>query len=114
MKRFLVCVGVVVLIAGVCGSAVAAGDAKAGKVVYTRSCQKCHGLDGAGMPAIAKALKVEMKALGSEEAQKLTDEEMTKIIKEGKGKMVKISALTDKDVADVVAYVRTFAKKETK
>jgi mono/diheme cytochrome c family protein len=107
-------VGVVVLIAGVCGSAVAAGDAKAGKVVYTRACQKCHGLDGAGMPAIAKALKVEMKALGSEEAQKLTDEEMTKIIKEGKGKMVKISALTDKDVADVVAYVRTFAKKETK
>ncbi len=111
MKRILVCLGVVALIVGVCGSGFAAGDAKNGKVVYTRSCQKCHGLDGAGMPAIAKALKVEMKPLGSEEAQKMTDEEMAKAIKEGKGKMAKISALTDKDVADVIAYVRTFAKK---
>ncbi len=112
MKRFLVCVGVVVLIAGVCGSAFAAGDAKAGKVVYTRACQKCHGLNGVAMAAIAKALKVEMKAMGSEEVQKLTDEEMTKIIKEGKGKMIKVSTLTDKDVADVIAYVRTFAAKK--
>ncbi len=110
MKRFLMCVGVMVLIAGVCGSAFAAGDAKAGKIVYTRACQKCHGLDGAGVPAIAKALKVEMKALGSEEVQKLTDEQMAKIIKEGQGKMIKISALSDKDVADVIAYVRTFKK----
>jgi len=112
MKRSFAVVGLLALVLGICSSGFAAGDAKNGKVVYTRACQKCHGLNGAGMPAIAKALKVEMKALGSEEAQKLTDEEMTKIIKEGKGKMVKISALTDKDVADVVAYVRTFAAKK--
>ncbi|HXE74724.1 MAG TPA: cytochrome c [Candidatus Xenobia bacterium] len=109
MKRSLVVVGLA-LVVGLGSTAFAAGDAKAGKTVYTRACQKCHGLDGAGMPAIAKALKVELKALGSEDVQKLTDEQMAKIIKEGQGKMVKISNLTDKDVADVIAYVRTFKK----
>jgi len=112
MKRTFAVVGLLALVLGICSTGFAAGDAKAGKVAYTRACQKCHGLDGAGMPAIAKALKVEMKALGAPEVQKLTDEQMTKIIKEGQGKMVKVSTLSDKDVADVVAYVRTFAAKK--
>jgi hypothetical protein len=60
--------------------------------------------------AIAKALKVEMKPLGSAEAQKMSNDEMIKAIKEGKGKMTKVSGLSDKDVADVIAYVRTFKK----
>ncbi len=110
MKRSFVVVGLLALVLGVCSNGFAAGDAKNGKIIYTRSCQKCHGVDGAGVAAIAKALKVEMKPLGSEEAQKLSDEEMTKIIKEGKGKMIKVSGLTDKDVADVIAYVRTLKK----
>ncbi len=86
------------------------GDAANGKAVYARACQKCHGADGAGVAAIAKALKVELKPLGSAEAQKTSDAEMSKAIKEGKGKMAKVSALTDKDVADVIAYVRAFKK----
>jgi len=86
------------------------GNATQGKAVYARSCQKCHGPDGAGVAAIAKALKVEMKPLGSADAQKMSDAEMTKAIKEGKGKMVKVTGLTDKDVGDVIAYVRTLKK----
>ncbi len=86
------------------------GDATQGKAAYTRSCQKCHGPDGAGVAAIAKALKVEMKPLGSAEAQKMSNDEMTKAIKDGKGKMVKVTGLSDKDVANVIAYVRTFKK----
>ena len=88
------------------------GDPTQGKAVYTRSCQKCHGPDGSGVAAIAKALKVEMKPLSSAEAQKMSNDEITKAIKEGKGKMVKVSGLSDKDVADVIAYVRTLAKKQ--
>ncbi len=91
-------------------SKTSAGDVTNGKAVYSRACQKCHGADGSGVLAIAKALKVELKPLGSAEAQKTSDAEMAKIIKDGKGKMAKVSALTDKDVADVVAYVRTFKK----
>ena len=88
----------------------ASGDAAQGKAVYSRACQKCHGAEGSGVPAIAKALKVEMKPLGSAEAQKMSNDEIAKAIKEGKGKMVKVSGLTDKDTADVIAYVRTFKK----
>jgi len=86
------------------------GDPAKGATVYARSCQKCHGPDGAGVAAIAKALKVEMKPLGSADAQKISDAEMTKAIKEGKGKMVKVSGLTDKEIADVISYVRAFKK----
>ena len=42
----------------------AAADAAAGKAVYDKSCKSCHGADGAGNPAVAKMMKVEMKALG--------------------------------------------------
>ena len=86
------------------------GDVANGKAVYARACQKCHGLDGAGVAAIAKAMKVEMKPLGSADVQKTSDADLANIIKNGKGKMVKTSGLSDKDVADVIAYVRSLKK----
>jgi len=112
MKRTLAILAVAVLVVGifaVVGSA--AGDATKGKAVYTRACQKCHAADGSGVPAIAKALKVELKPLGSEEVQKKTDAELKKDITEGTGKMKAVAGLSDEDVANVIAYVRTFAKK---
>ncbi|MGH9787390.1 MAG: c-type cytochrome [Candidatus Acidiferrales bacterium] len=114
MKRAFAILAVAVLVAGIFAVSGSAGDATKGKVIYTRSCLKCHAADGSGQPAIAKALKVEMKALGSEEVQKLTDEQIKKDIVEGTGKMQKVAGLSDQDVADVIAYVRTFAKKAAK
>jgi mono/diheme cytochrome c family protein len=112
MKRALAIVMVAILVVGVFAVAgSAAGDATKGKAVYTRSCLKCHGADGSGVAVIAKALKVEMKPLGSEEVQKRTDAELKKDITEGTGKMQKVPGLTEEQVADVIAYVRTFAKK---
>jgi mono/diheme cytochrome c family protein len=112
MKRAFAMVTVAILVVGVFAVAgFAAGDAAKGKIVYIRSCQKCHGADGSGVAAIAKALKVEMKPLGSPEVQKKTDAELKKDITEGTGKMQKVAGLTDEQVADVIAYVRTFAKK---
>ena len=115
MKRASAILTVAILVAGifaVTGSA--AGDAANGKVVYTRSCLKCHAADGSGQPAIAKALKVTLKPLGGEEVQKKTDDEIKKDIVEGTGKMQKVAGLSEQQVADVIAYVRTFAKKEAK
>jgi mono/diheme cytochrome c family protein len=112
MKRALAIVTVAILVVGVFAVAgSAAGDATKGKAVYIRSCLKCHGADGSGVAPIAKALKVEMKPLGSEEVQKRTDAELKKDITEGTGKMQKVPGLTEEQVADVIAYVRTFAKK---
>lgn len=84
----------------------AAGSAEAGKTLYGTKCATCHAKDGAGNPGIAKALKVELKHLGSKEVQAKTDAVLTKEILEGSGKMkaVKLSA---EEAASVVAYVRT-------
>ncbi|MGH9779331.1 MAG: c-type cytochrome [Candidatus Acidiferrales bacterium] len=84
----------------------AAGNAEAGKRLYGTKCASCHAKDGAGNPGIAKALKVELKHLGSKEVQAKTDAELTKEILEGTGKM-KAVKLTAEDAANVVAYVRT-------
>jgi len=115
MKRTLAILAVAALAAGVFAvSGSAAGDATKGKLLYTRACQKCHAVDGNGMAAIAKALKVELKPLGGEEVQKKTDAELKKDITEGTGKMQKVAGLSEQDVADIISYVRTFAKKDAK
>jgi len=90
--------------------AFAAGDAKAGKDVYEKSCKSCHGAAGVANPAIAKMMKVDMKDLGSAEVQGLSDDAIKKVTAEGQGKMKPIKTVSGKAADDVVAYVRTFKK----
>ncbi len=92
------------------GMAYAAGNARAGKSDYDRACKSCHGASGAANPAIAKAMKVEIKDLGSPDVQKMSDAELEKVIMDGKGKMPAVKSVTGKSVQDVVAYVRTLKK----
>jgi mono/diheme cytochrome c family protein len=84
-----------------------AADAAAGKAVYAKKCQVCHGASGQGNPGMAKALKVEMKSLGSAEVQGKSDADIKKIITEGMGKMRPISGLSSGDIDNVIAFVRT-------
>jgi mono/diheme cytochrome c family protein len=86
-----------------------AANATAGKAVYDKACKSCHGADGAANPAIAKMMKVEMRDLKSPEVQAMSDDELEKIIKEGKGKM-KPATSAASSAADVVAYMRTWKK----
>lgn len=87
------------------------GDAKAGKASYDKSCATCHGADGTPKEAIAKMLKAEIPHLGSEAIQAKTDADLRKVIVEGSGKMKPVKGLADKDVANVIAYVRTLTQK---
>lgn len=82
-------------------------DAVAGKAAFDKSCKSCHAVDGKGNPAIAKALKVELRPLGSKEVQAKPDAEISKNITEGIGKMKGIKSLAAPDVKSVVDYVRT-------
>jgi mono/diheme cytochrome c family protein len=78
-----------------------------GKPIYVAKCQGCHGANGEGKPAIAKMFNVTLPALGSKEIQAKTDADIKKVITEGHGKMKPVGGLEDKQVADVVAFVRT-------
>jgi len=102
---------VLLLVVAVPALALAAGDAAAGKAVYDKKCATCHGPDGAGKDAIAKMMKVTMRPLGSKEVQAKPDAELSKDITAGNGKMKAVTGLSEADVANVVAYVRTLAKK---
>jgi mono/diheme cytochrome c family protein len=91
-------------------AAYAAGDAKEGKVVYSQHCSNCHGANGVANPKIAQMMKTEIPSLGSASVQKMSEEELKKVIAGGKGKMPAIKSVTGKSVDDVIAYVRTLKK----
>ncbi|MDX1810740.1 MAG: cytochrome c [Gammaproteobacteria bacterium] len=81
---------------------VGASDVFKGKEVYARECMACHGAAGEGnMPGLPNF----------KESQVLfkTDNELTEIIRDGRGIMPSFGGLlTDDDIRDVTAYLRSF------
>jgi len=83
--------------------------AQEGASVYKTKCAVCHGADGKGDTGMGKAMK--LRDLGSEDVQKQTDEQLIEITTNGKGKMPAYKGkLTDAQIKQVVAYIRTFKK----
>lgn len=103
MRSFLIVLGLAAV-----GTVLQAADV-AGRAAYDKSCKSCHGVDGTANPAIAKMMKVDMRNLQSAEVQAASDDEMKKIITDGKGKMKPMPALAG-SAADIVAYMRTLKK----
>src|SRR5438105_3627343 len=81
--------------------------APAGKELYTAKCVSCHGANGEGKPAIAKMFNVTQGPLASVARKGKDDAELPAIIGKGEGKMRRIAAITEKQAAGVVAFVRT-------
>jgi len=95
----------------------AKGDAKAGKTKYDANCIGCHGATGKGDGAAAAALNPKPQDhTDGKVMNALTDKYLFDIIKEG-GKAVQKAAimpaankkLTDQDISDMVAYIRSLA-----
>lgn len=86
------------------------GDAQAGKTAYDTKCKTCHGANGEGNAALAKTLKVTFKDLKSKEVQSKSDADIKKQIVEGYQKMAPVKGLSDKQLDDVIAFVRSLAK----
>jgi len=99
----------VLCFAAAAATAVQGANATAGKAAYDRSCKGCHGADGTANHAIAKMMKVDIKDLKSSDVQAMSDDELKKIIVDGKGKM-KPMASAAASAADIVAYIRTWKK----
>ncbi len=111
MKRWLILGSVLLLAIAIPLLSAGKGDATAGKEVYMKRCATCHGPAGEGKEAIAKMLKVELHHLGSKEVQAKSDADLRKIITQGTGKMKPVTGLSDAEIANLIAYVRTLAKK---
>ena len=87
-----------------------AADATAGKIAYDKNCKTCHGTEGAGIPAMAKAFHTKMRSFCSAEVQALSDTALRNVMLKGTGKMVAVKELSGADPDNLVAYIRSLKK----
>ena len=93
------------------------GNPKAGKKTYDLMCARCHGSAGKGDGPVSRALPTKPGSLANGQHMKtLTDEYLFTVIKEGGASVGKSplmpawGGLSDQDVWNVVAYIRSLAK----
>jgi mono/diheme cytochrome c family protein len=90
-------------------TSVRAQDKANGEKVYKAKCASCHGPDGKGETAAGKATKA--RDICSDEVKKETDAAWTDIVVKGKNKMPSYDKkITDSEVKDVIAYMRSLCK----
>ncbi|MFQ5457730.1 MAG: c-type cytochrome [Myxococcota bacterium] len=87
----------------------------AAKVLYEKKCAKCHGLTGKGDGKKGKTLKKKPRDYTDKEKMaEFTDQELIDQTKEGKKPMPSYGSgkrkLSDEQIADLIAYIRTFAE----
>ena len=81
-----------------------------GADVYKSKCQMCHAADGSGNTPAGKSTKV--VPFSSPDVVSKSDADLVAITKNGKGKMPAYTGkLTDAQITDVVAHIRTLQKK---
>ncbi len=90
-----------------------AADPAAGRALYAASCTACHGAAGDGKGPAAVALKpkpTDFTAAGWFAGR--SDAQLITAIRAGRPgtAMTPFTELTDAEAADLVAYLRTFAK----
>lgn len=94
------------------------GDAVKGKAVFEGTCVSCHGPDAKGLPGLGKNLTT------SEWVGQQSDAQLLKFIKTGRPATDKLNttgvdmppkggnpALTDTDIENVIAFVRSIHQK---
>lgn len=78
--------------------------------LFLDKCANCHGADGAGQTVRGKKLK--LPDLRSAEVQRMTDAQMNDLIAKGKGDMPGYAkVIQDRQIKELVAYLRSLAKK---
>lgn len=95
-------------------SAAPAGDPAAGQELFAGTCSACHGPEGKGIPGLGKDMTTSEFIAGK------TDAELIEFIKQGRDPSDPLNttgvamppkggnpALSDQDLANIVAYVRT-------
>lgn len=93
------------------------GDVVKGKTAFLSTCSACHGPDAKGLPNLGKDMTTSTFIKG------LTDDQMLDFVKKGRpasdpANTTKVDmppkggnpALTDQDLYDIIAYIRTWNK----
>jgi cytochrome c6 len=81
----------------------------AGDTLFKSKCAACHGADGKGDTGMGRMFKI--RDLGSAEVQSESDEELTKIISDGKNKMPAYGkSLKADQIKGLVGFIRTLKK----
>jgi mono/diheme cytochrome c family protein len=76
---------------------------------YKSKCVACHGPDGLGNTPVGKAMGV--KAYNAPDVLKLSNADLTTIIKNGKNNMPSFTGkLTDSQIKDLLTYIHTLQK----
>lgn len=85
----------------------ASADDSPGAALYRqKACATCHGADGSGNTPVGKSLKA--RDLRSDEVQKQSDDALTTVIADGRGKMPGYkSSLSAEQIRQLVAHIRS-------
>lgn len=86
---------------------------KKGKLVYKKNCLMCHGAKGKGDGPAGKALKARDFSKGKFKYGS-KDADLIKIIKKGKGSMPAYKKMSDKDLKNVIHYIRSLGPNKVK
>jgi mono/diheme cytochrome c family protein len=88
-----------------------AAEGKDGKAIYSKLCVSCHGPDGKGNPAMTKVFGEKELNIVDQETTKRSDDELLKVITQGKGKMPASGKnLTKEEQKQLLNHVRSLAK----
>ena len=116
--RTFILIAVAVVVATGCGGGTSlegiTDPVERGEILYRESCQTCHAPDGRGVPGLGNSM------VDNEFIQSHTDEELIAFIKVGRpasdpDNLTGVDmlpyggnpSLTDQDLQDIVAYLRT-------
>ncbi len=88
-----------------------AAEAEEGKATYGKLCVSCHGPDGKGNPAMTKVFGEKALNIATKETAQRKDEEIVKVITEGKGKMPAAGKnLSKQEQKQLLEYMRSLVK----
>ncbi len=89
------------------------GDTRRGRAIFKRACVACHGTFGTGEGLLAHLFGISMMDYTrSENMNQLSDEDLVRMIRDGKGDYMPSwkGILSDSEIVDVASYVRMLAR----